>query len=539
MKRAPAVSVVVMGYRNRRTIREAVASVLEQKLDGELELIVVTSGGDDSAALVRESFPDVHVIESAERLLPGGARNAGIAAAHGQIVAFLAADCEAAPGWLANRLAAHRAGNRAVAAAVAPAPPLTRSAWAAHFLLFPARLPGGTGQQVNYPDDRAHGISYERSLLEELGPFPEASRIGEDTDMARRLRDAGVPVWFEPSSAILHRGPRRVTQLVRDQFRRGYRSGRFPEELLPHAGLLRLAVRTARGVVGRLCWIAPVVRRCAPDHGVSAIGIYPLVAVGTVAYQLGWLRGRIAVRSRPAVTHPAAVQAEVLRPGGTPERLKVVRATGGAVVHRVHELPGISYGYNDAVVAITFDDGPHPDHTPKVLSTLERHGVRATFFMVGERAAHYPDLVREVAARGHTIGGHTWTHADLRELNERAFEDEIDRTNELLSSLSGRPVLGVRPPAGRYDARVVRRLGERGLATILWSADTRDWSRPGVRRIARAATHRMKPGHVILLHDGGRDRVQTIEALPRILERIQRTGYRAVTLAEADESLDL
>lgn len=118
---APALAVVVMGYRNAGTIVAAVRSVLSQDADEPFEVCVVTSGGDASASRLRAAFPGVPVLESPVRLLPGGARNAGIARTAAPLVSFLAADCEARPGWVAGRLRAHRSGHRAVAAAMASA----------------------------------------------------------------------------------------------------------------------------------------------------------------------------------------------------------------------------------------------------------------------------------------------------------------------------------------------------------------------------------------------------------------------------------
>src|SRR5690606_32824845 len=128
----PAISVVVMGYRNSATIGEALRSLVDQECDGTVELIAVTSGDDRSGYEARAAAPEAQVAESPVRLMPGGARNAGIDASNGAVVAFLAADCVAEPGWTAARLAAHRAGHRVVAGAMTAAPPFRPSAWASH-----------------------------------------------------------------------------------------------------------------------------------------------------------------------------------------------------------------------------------------------------------------------------------------------------------------------------------------------------------------------------------------------------------------------
>lgn len=507
-----------MGYRNELTICDAVASLLDQSLEGPLQIVVVTSGGDRSAARVRARFAGVQVVESSARLLPGAARNVGVRAARGDLVAFLAADCLAISGWAAGRVRAHRRGYGAVAGTLVPAEPRTPAAWASHYLLFPARLAGGTSLAISYPNDRAHGLSFERDLLDRVGPFREDLRIGEDTDMARRLRDLGLPVWLAGDAAIAHRGPRRLFDLIGDQYRRGARTATFGGALMRARTRPRLIVGAARGVPGRFLWCVKQVRGAQRPHSRRILLVLPWVAAGALAHQLGWCRAKMRATA-PAASSPAPVKVEC----STARR-------GGVAAYRVADLPGARYGPEDAVVALTFDDGPSPEYTPQVLAVLERYGVRATFFMLGERAARHPEIVRQVAAGGHAIASHGWDHLNLLEADEAQLREQLDPTNDLLTSLIGRPVLGVRPPYGAHDGQLVDRLGGYGLTTVLWSVDTQDWRRQGARTIVRRAVRRIRPGDIILLHDGGGDRRQTVAALPPILERIARKGYGTITL---------
>ncbi len=214
----PAISVIVMGYLDRETILESVRSLVRQHSTDPFEIIVVTSGDDESPELVRRRFPDLTVIHSPRRLLPGATRNVGVAASSGSVIAFLEADCVASPGWIAGRLGAHREGYRAVACAVAPAPGEGPWAWASHYDLFCARLPGrAAGVVPAGPHPAAHGLSMTRQLFEELGAFDETLEIGEDTAVAERLADQGIEVWFEPSVCSLHRGPTSTLSMIRDQ----------------------------------------------------------------------------------------------------------------------------------------------------------------------------------------------------------------------------------------------------------------------------------------------------------------------------------
>jgi peptidoglycan/xylan/chitin deacetylase (PgdA/CDA1 family) len=181
-------------------------------------------------------------------------------------------------------------------------------------------------------------------------------------------------------------------------------------------------------------------------------------------------------------------------------------------------------------VALTFDDGPDPRYTPRILATLARAKMPATFFMVGRQAAAHPQLVRRVAHAGQAVGGHTWNHARLDRLPPAQVAAEVDCTNRLLARLAGRPVRLLRPPDGAYDREVLDLLAARGLQLVLWTADSRDWARPGVGRIVATVARELRPGAIILFHDGGGDRSQTVAALPTVLRRLHARGYRVVAL---------
>lgn len=221
------MSVVVMAYRNAGTVVDAVRSVVEQVGTEQVEVIVVDSGGDGTASVVHARFPGVVVVESPHRLLPGGARNAGVAMGSGEVIAFLAADCIAEPGWVAERLAAHRAGRRAVASAVTYAGANRVSGWASHYILFSGRLPGRCAGPASWPDPAAHSLSFSREVLDLIGPFDESLRLGEDTEAARRLKSLGVEIWFEPRVRTAHRAPLTGRDMLRDAYRRGALKSRF------------------------------------------------------------------------------------------------------------------------------------------------------------------------------------------------------------------------------------------------------------------------------------------------------------------------
>jgi peptidoglycan-N-acetylglucosamine deacetylase len=196
-------------------------------------------------------------------------------------------------------------------------------------------------------------------------------------------------------------------------------------------------------------------------------------------------------------------------------------------------------------VALTFDDGPDPVHTPQVLSTLADHDVRATFFLCGAAAEHHPELVRAITAEGHTIGGHTWHHVDVRGLSSAAWAREVDATHDLLAGLTGHPIRWFRPPWGDHDRAARRRLAERAIVPILFSSLGFDWLTDDADAIVGAVTDSLQPGAIVLLHDGcgdllspesrlpegaPLDRTATVAALPRIIEAVEARGYGCVAL---------
>ncbi len=244
----PVLTVVVMGFQNEDTIADSIRSVLAQEADAQFEVVVITSGGDRSGDLVRDLFPDLPLVESPRRLMPGGARNEGVRISKGEFVAFLAADCLAGPGWVNARIRAHQAGHRATAGAMTNARPDRPWAWASLYLNYRERLSTRPAGVVAWPDPTAHSLSIERSLLDELAGFEDRLRIGEDTAVARRLAERGVPVWFEPQAVAAHVGPASTAEFLREQYQRGARFARENAVAPPGGGSRRrlLAFETVR-----------------------------------------------------------------------------------------------------------------------------------------------------------------------------------------------------------------------------------------------------------------------------------------------------
>lgn len=182
-------------------------------------------------------------------------------------------------------------------------------------------------------------------------------------------------------------------------------------------------------------------------------------------------------------------------------------------------------------VALTFDDGPNPEYTPQILAVLAKYHVKATFFMVGEMARQYPGVVRKVAEQGSEVADHTMTHPEAPKADSQRLRREVQGAAQLLERLSGSKVHYFRPPYGYFDAAYFRACRDSNMDVVLWSIVPRDWERPPSAVIVRRVAAQIRPGDIVLLHDGGGDRRQTVKALPAIIEAIRAKGLQPVTLS--------
>ena len=176
-------------------------------------------------------------------------------------------------------------------------------------------------------------------------------------------------------------------------------------------------------------------------------------------------------------------------------------------------------------IALTIDDGPDPAYTPQVLRLLRQYHVTATFSMIGIHVAAYPHLARAVAEAGHTIANHTWTHADLQGMPARRVHSELARASDAIRAATGVHPALFRAPYGAWSAAVIRQCEQMKMVPLDWSVDPRDWAEPGVRRIVRRIMEQTRPGSIILEHDGGGNRSQTVAALRVVLPRLLDEGY--------------
>lgn len=183
-------------------------------------------------------------------------------------------------------------------------------------------------------------------------------------------------------------------------------------------------------------------------------------------------------------------------------------------------------------VALTFDDGPSPVYTPQVLSILQKYNIKATFFDIGSMVEASPKLAKAEIKAGHIVGNHTLTHADLPMLSPEAIKAQIQQSSDEIKRATGVRPTFIRPPYGDVDARTLKEINTLALTTVLWNNEAQDWALPGTSVIVARILDAVSNGAIILLHDGGGMRSQTVEALPTIIEQLHEHGYTFVKMDE-------
>jgi peptidoglycan/xylan/chitin deacetylase (PgdA/CDA1 family) len=177
-------------------------------------------------------------------------------------------------------------------------------------------------------------------------------------------------------------------------------------------------------------------------------------------------------------------------------------------------------------IALTIDDGPSAVYTPQILRLLQEHGVTATFCMVGARVTAHPGIAREVADAGHAIVNHTWTHARLSALAPTAVQDQMSRARDAIHNVTGRRPGMFRAPYGAWSPTVLKLCAQMQLAPLDWSVDPQDWANPGVNAIVTTIMRNTRTGSIILEHDGGQHRSETVAALKIVLPRLLAAGFQ-------------
>lgn len=186
-------------------------------------------------------------------------------------------------------------------------------------------------------------------------------------------------------------------------------------------------------------------------------------------------------------------------------------------------------GVNNKEIALTFDDGPHPEFTPRLLERLKSLNVKATFFVVGEKVEESPDLTKSIVQAGHEIANHSYSHPNLKTLTEPQITEEIEKNNKAIFEACGKEPLFFRPPGGNYNETVIRTLNKVGMPLALWTYNPKDFAVPPKEALEQGIIEHLTTGMVVLLHSGVQP---TYDMLPSLIKKLKAQGYQFVTLSE-------
>jgi peptidoglycan/xylan/chitin deacetylase (PgdA/CDA1 family) len=273
--------------------------------------------------------------------------------------------------------------------------------------------------------------------------------------------------------------------------------------------------------------------------GIGAVAVVAAAAAGVALAGVRLGGSHATVSAVPAATQPVTAPSSTTVPSTTPTTPVTTPITPpprpDPSVAEIHRLVVAHAALREGsakgrVVALTFDDGPSI-YTARLVSELRRLHVPATFFEIGAQIPRYHALVAKMVKWGFVIGDHSWSHPDLQLLPNRTVMNQLLWTKNKIAKYTGEPVQLFRPPYGAQDARVRSLASRMGMVTTLWSIDTGDWRRPGTGAIVSAAI-RALPGQIILMHDGGGDRTESLAAVPTIVRDLRARGYHFVTVPE-------
>ncbi|MFC1948725.1 glycosyltransferase [Chloroflexota bacterium] len=516
-KRLPFVSVIIPAYNEEDYLPLCLESISKQDYPGEYEVIVVDNASTDDTASIALKWGAGAVYES--KRSPACARQKGVEAATGDIVAFIDADTQAPAHWLST-IASRFLRKPELVSLSGPYAYFDVNRFTSivsYFAGFICICLDQLFRRVLGKGGALWGSNFaiRRSALLAVGGFDTSIRFyGEEYELSLRLRKSGkasiIPWLFVLTSARRIKKLGVVTQYwnwVVDYFSVLFWYKPIPERLE------NLPARVWRAVVAGFSW-----RRFS----------YAFIFV-TLLVGLFWLHTSLL--------------------SGAQERLLYVAEIGvlGAFLafHAINprsRLYGKAWSNgngNHRKIALTFDDGPNEPYTSRILEILANYGIKATFFIVGQNARRYPEACRQIVAGGNVLGNHSYHHYRSLCLRWRkSAVREIELTRRAIYRCTGVRVKLFRPPHGFRTPWLMHTIRRLGYTVITWNNMTDDWeANKPAEEIMSAIVKKTRPGGIVVLHDGrstreGYDRSQMLQALPQIIDSLKGRGYEFVTVPE-------
>jgi peptidoglycan/xylan/chitin deacetylase (PgdA/CDA1 family) len=237
----------------------------------------------------------------------------------------------------------------------------------------------------------------------------------------------------------------------------------------------------------------------------------------------------------PQVTSPAT--SHIARIIHTPIPSQTVTHTLNTAPAPILNYPLFNGNSHISEIALTFDDGPNPYYTPQVLAILQRYGIKATFFDIGYLVADYPNIVRQEYNQGNVVANHSWSHPVLTHFSAQGIQSQLTSTTNIIQATIGIRPTFFRPPYGAINNLVLAQARNLHYTTVMWDGSSEDWNLPGVYAIVNKTLYYARNGAILLLHDGGGNRSQTVAALPIIISTLKSRGFKFVTIQQLVDDL--
>jgi len=518
-KGLPSVSVVIPAYNEEEYLPSCLESIRKQDYAAEYEVIVVDNASTDNTTKIALDWGAKVVYES--KRSPACARQKGVEAATGEIIAFIDADTQAPACWLSTILSrfVREPGTVVISGPYAYCD-AGRIAKIASYCNFISIITDQLFRKAFHKGGAIWGCNFavRRSALFEVGGFDTSIRFyGEEYELSLRLKKVGkggiiprlfvltsarrlkrlgvvtqywnwivdyfsVLFWYEPISEELEDWPAKVWQTVVASFSwQRVKASLWYVVLL--FGLLWLHIGPVIGAVGRLIYVFDI-------GALSTLFAYHGINPRSRFYGKVWSNGN----------------------------------------------------RNHSRIALTFDDGPNEPYTSQVLSILEQHEIKATFFVIGQNARRYPEVCRRIVTTGNVIGNHSYHHRKSLCLRwGKAVARDIKLAHQAIHECTGFEPKLFRPPYGYRTPWLMRTARRLGYTVVTWDNMTGDWkANKSGEEIGQIVIQRAKPGSVIVLHDGrdsrpSYDRSQMLQALPFVIETLKERGFDFVTIPELFE----
>lgn len=544
-EKTPLVSVVIPAYNEEESLPSTLKSLQAQDYQGPYEIIVVDNNSTDrTASLARELGARV-VPEPRQGI--SYARQRGFDEAQGELILTTDADARLPRNWISRIVQEFEKHPEAVAVAGAytfdDGPLFLRTM--SYLIYDPVFRLWDSYGGVN--------LAVRKEAFRQVGGFNLALNFSEDTDLGRRLEKIGKVV--RTSSPRVQTSARRYIKLgvmgsmayYATRYMRTFylqRPGEVTFEPVSALSQARLPLwkNTERLVTSSLIGIGAFLF-LSVNATFARFSALTHTARGKVL-EAGFAHTRHSLLSN-LLSNIVDLDAVSSMPDSYVALIllavaAIILLILYAIAHPAANLFGKvihSIDTDHKALALTFDDGPNPATTPRILSILDENNIKATFFVVGENARRYPELLQQVHQQGHEIDVHSWTHSPrLLFSGTGRIREELGATVHLIAEQTGAAPGYFRPPWGRRSPWMLSEAGNLHLRTVTWSVDTRDWLYRSGNKVIRRFDRGLSPGAIVLMHDGqGQHSVEmtsTLEALPVIIERARNRGYTFMTLDE-------